>query len=543
MAIKKIKIWNFKKYKQFECEFNSGINILVGDNECGKSTILDAIHLALTGTYRGRYIKDEITPYLFNNETVREYVDAIDFNRPIAPPSLKIEIYFEGSINPEFEGDNNSDKINKVEGISFSLVFSDQYKEEYEKLVKQNEIHSLPTEYYNAVWESFARDHSITTRSIPLKSIFIDSSNYRYQNGSDAYISRLIKDILEPDDVVSASQAYRKVIEQLAKERAIADINQKISNDSTIVKGNISLGADQGNRNSWETILMTQIDGIPFAYCGKGTQCVIKTELALSAKKANNAKVILIEEPESHLSHTSLNSLISAISARYGDKQIIMSTHSSFVANKLGLSNLLLLNDAKTIRLTDLLSSEFFKKLPGYDTLRLLLCKKAILVEGSSDELIVQRAYMDTHSGSLPIEDGIEVISVGTAFLRFLEIAECLNINTAVVTDTDGNIDALKKKYKKYLDKTYNGNIKICYDECIDKIEGDDFNYDTLEPKMLKANSLDLFNNIFKTNYSDIHDLQKHMKSNKTECALAIFNAKQSINYPEYIKKAICDDE
>ena len=35
---------------------------------------------------------------------------------------------------------------------------------------------------------------------------------------------------------------------------------------------------------------------------------------------------------------------------------------------------------------------EFFKKVAGYDTLRLILCKKSILVEGDSDELVVQRA-------------------------------------------------------------------------------------------------------------------------------------------------------
>ena len=35
------------------------------------------------------------------------------------------------------------------------------------------------TEYYVASWRSFARDHDITTRTIPIKSFFIDSSNYR----------------------------------------------------------------------------------------------------------------------------------------------------------------------------------------------------------------------------------------------------------------------------------------------------------------------------------------------------------------------------
>lgn len=41
---------------------------------------------------------------------------------------------------------------------------------------------------------------------------------------------------------------------------------------------------------------------------------------------------------------------------------------------------------------------------------------QAILVEGDSDELIVQRAYMDSHRGKLPISDGIDIISVGISF-------------------------------------------------------------------------------------------------------------------------------
>ena len=50
MAIKKIKIENFKCFEGiFVLELNSGLNILVGNNEAGKSTILEAIHIALTG--------------------------------------------------------------------------------------------------------------------------------------------------------------------------------------------------------------------------------------------------------------------------------------------------------------------------------------------------------------------------------------------------------------------------------------------------------------------------------------------------------------
>lgn len=50
MAIEKVIIQNFKKFKNpFEIKFNEHINLLVGDNESGKSTILEAIHVALTG--------------------------------------------------------------------------------------------------------------------------------------------------------------------------------------------------------------------------------------------------------------------------------------------------------------------------------------------------------------------------------------------------------------------------------------------------------------------------------------------------------------
>lgn len=546
MAIRKIKIQNFKGFRKFETEFNPGMNILVGDNESGKSTILEAIHLAFTGVYCGHGIRNEISPYLINQSAIDEYLSSLNGEHPLSPPEMKIEIFFNGSIDPNFEGNQNSDKQDKIEGFLFSIEFAKEYQEEYEKLIEQKDIHSLPIEYYVASWCSFARDQKITPRIIPIKSFFIDSSNYRYQNGSDVYISRIVRDLLEPDDVIAISQAHRKMIESFAQDQAITNINKKISDESTIVEGKVSLSADQGNKNSWENSLVTRIADIPFSHIGKGAQCIIKTELALSHKRANNAQIILIEEPESHLSFSKLNKLTSAIAKKYEEKQIIISTHSSFVANKLGLSNLILLRDRKTIRLSEIPSVDFFKKMPGYDTLRLVLCKKAILVEGASDELVLQRAYMDTHNGKLPIEDGVDVISVGLTFLRFLEISERLNVQTCVVTDNDGNVDALKKKYNDYLGENKKQNIEICFDEIVDSpdpADGDKYNYNTLEPKILKVNSLKLFNEIFGTKCATEKQLRKYMENSKTECALAIFNSDKSIKYPEYILRAILNEQ
>lgn len=543
MAIEKVIIQNFKKFKDpFEISFNENINLLVGDNESGKSTILEAIHVALTGRYAGRSIRNQLSAYLFNSETVQEYLESVESGHPSAPPQIMIEIYFKSGTIPEYEGNGNSKNNDGKEGIKFTIEFSEKFKADYGKLLKSQKLTSLPIEFYEAKWFSFSRDEKMP-KFIPVKSVMIDSSNYRYQNGSDVYISRVVKDFLEAEDITAITQAHRNMIDEFSKNEAIQTINKKISDASTVMNGKISLSADQGVQNSWESSLVTQVDGIPFAHAGKGAQCVIKTQLALSHKQAEKANVILMEEPESHLSFSRLSELMAAIQKAASGKQIIASTHSSFVANKLGLENLLLLSGSNCCSMKDLPKDtfEFFKKVAGYDTLRLILCKKAILVEGDSDELVVQRAYMDTHDGRLPIQDGIDVMTVGgVTFKRYLEIAQVLEKPTAVVTDNDGNIEAVKRKYKKYEGISY---IRICVDETVDtgklRLSNKKFNYNTLEPKILKENGRELLNDIFGTTFQTDDEMHKYMHFHKTDCAIDIFESATKIKYPKYIMRAI----
>jgi len=545
MIIRKVKIENYKCFKEFSIELDEGINILVGDNESGKSTILEAIHLALTGLLNGRYLKNELTQYLFNNEVVTDYVKSLKDKdgAPKGPPQILIEVFMSGDNLAEFEGDNNSRKAPDC-GVWLKIAFKEDYKSEYEELVKNGNVETIPIEYYEPVWESFARDQ-ITPRTIPIKSAFIDSSSHRYLNGSDVYISRIIRENLEPKEVVDISQAYRRMKEAFMAEEAIQTINKRIKSSAKISEKDVKLSVDLSSRNAWETSLMTYLDGIPFHHIGKGEQCIVKTQLALGHKKAKEANLILLEEPENHLSHSKLNQLISTIKANCEDKQILVSTHSSFVANKLGLGSLILLNEGGTVRLKELSpeTKSFFERLSGYDTLRLILCKKAILVEGDSDELVVQKAYMTQNQNKLPIEDRIDVISVGTSFLRFLEIAEKLNKTVSVVTDNDGNVAALKKKYENYLNDKSKCNIAICFDETEDsgdlEIGGKKFNYNTLEPKLLKVNGLKAMTAILGTDHTGVDELHRYMKSNKTECALKVFDATRKVVYPQYILDAI----
>jgi putative ATP-dependent endonuclease of the OLD family len=145
-------------------------------------------------------------------------------------------------------------------------------------------------------------------------------------------------------------------------------------------------------------------------------------------------------------------------------------------------------------------------------------------VEGPSDELIVQRAFIDRY-GVSPLERGVDVISVKSlAFKRFLEIAALLNIDARVVTDNDGDVVKLKARYADYIDR-------IHFD--------DDDAVRTLEPQLLKANTLAILNSVLGKTYATAQELLDHMEINKTECALKVFNSLTKISYPKYILDAI----
>lgn len=543
MRIAKVNIENFKSFKgKFSLRLNQGMNILVGNNEAGKSTILEAIHLALTGILSGRYLKNELSQYLFNRTVEKEYIQSLSTKTPLPPPHISIELFMIGEGCPAlvpFEGNGNSEKADDC-GFFFRIEFDSQYQTEYAELIKTNSIKTIPIEYYKISWMSFARD-PITTRSIPIKSALIDSASARTQNGSDTYISRIIRDNLEDKERVAISQAHRQMKEAFMEVATIKAINAKINTSANITEKPVSISVDLSTQNAWETSLMTYLDEIPFHYVGKGEQSIVKTSLALGHKKSQEANVILLEEPENHLSHSKLNELIGKITKNIGTKQIIISTHSSFVANKLGLDCLIFLNDKKSTRLDDLSpdTKDFFLKLAGYDTLRLILCRKAILVEGDSDELVVQKAYMLNNNGKLPIENGVDVISVGTSFLRFLEIAQRIGKPVCVVTDNDGNVDAVRKKYDDYLGMKAKENIRICFDEEVDNGTMKDFNYNTMEPKLVKANNSATISKILGKSFSADDDLHKFMFSHKTECALKIFRTEDPLKFPDYILSAI----
>jgi putative ATP-dependent endonuclease of OLD family len=528
MHITKVVIKNYRCLKDTTVDLNAHLNILVGNNECGKSTFLEAVNLALSGLLNGRSIHTELHTHLFNAGATSEYIHSLK-TTPKPPPVVLIELHLEDvDALAKLKGKNNSLKLN-VPGLKIIIEFNEDYDTEYATYVADPSlIKSIPVEYYAVRWRNFA-DNDVTARSIPIKPCFVDASTIRNNNAASRYILDTVKEGLSKKQQVDLALSYRMMKDRFLTERKVADINAFLAaKKGDVSDKTLSISLDTSSRATWEAGIVPHLDDIPMPLVGKGEQNSVKIKLAM--EESAESHLFLIEEAENHLSFSNLNVLIKHISDKRADRQLLITTHSSFVLNKLGLESVLLFANGKTLALTSLKTGtkDYFSKLPGYDTLRLILANRAVLVEGPSDELIVQKAFLMKY-GKMPLERGVDVISVGSlAFKRFLDIALVLDANVDVVTDNDGDIDKLKEKYEGYDDV---GLIAIWYDE--------DVSHPTLEPQMVTANGRDLVNKILGKSYATDEDLLKYMRENKTECALKFFETTTAWNVPKYISHVV----
>ncbi len=531
MFISNVVIKNYRCLSDSVIELNSNLNIIVGDNECGKSTFLEAVYLGLSGQLNGRSILSELHPHLFNAGVVAHYIDGLVNKTPSPPPSILIEIYFaDDPALARLKGKNNSKKED-APGVKLLIEFNDDYKSEYASYIEDPRlIKTVPVEYYIVRWRDFA-DNDITSRSIPIKPCFIDASTIRNNAAASRYVLDIVKDSLTKKQQVDLALSYRMMKDRFLADAKVEEINKSLAKKKGHISDKaLSLSLDTSSRANWESGIMPHLDDVPMPLVGKGEQNSVKLKLAMESSAESH--LFLIEEAENHLSFSNLNILIEHISDRRGDRQLLITTHSSFVLNKLGLESVLLFSNGKsaTLKSLDPSTQDYFLKLPGYDTLRLILSKRAILVEGPSDELIVQKAFQMRH-GKMPLEMGIDVITVSSlAFKRFLDIAKILGTRVDVVTDNDGDVAKLKKKYEEYFTSTH---VRVQFDE--------NEALRTLEPQLLESNGRELVNAIIGKSYDADGDLLKYMGDNKTECALKFFVTQTAWKVPEYIARAIAE--
>ena len=529
MTIERVIVRNFKGLKETELTFGKGVNILVGDNETGKSTVLEAINLALTKQLNRRDAGYDLHPFLFHQSIVQEFVQSVRDGSVVSPLEIDIEVYLtDDPALAEHKGTNNSRNAD-CPGVRLRIELDEKFREEYQAYIADTErIRTVPVEFYHVDWRNFA-DEPLTSRSKPLQPALVDPSALTNTYAANRYVLELARDFLTRKQKVDLALSYRQLREVFQSDVTVAGINRELAKQQGVVSDReLSVALDMTARSSWDTSVTPHLDDLPLTLVGKGEQTSVKVKLALEASEA--CEVLLIEEPETHQSPGNLNRLLAHIADRVGDKQAILTTHSSFVLNKLGVDATIMFDGKTGVRLRDLPEStkRYFMKLPGHDTLRMVLAQRAILVEGPSDELIVQRAYNQLH-GKSPLEDQVEVISVNSlAFRRFLDIAVLLDLDVTVVTDNDGDPEKVRAKYAEHADSK---NIKVCY--------SNDAGLRTLEPNLVAVNGHEAINAILGTDYMDDETLIAHMEGNKADTALKLFESAEDLAVPEYIRHAV----
>lgn len=526
--ITKIKIHGYRIYKNLTLKPNPKLNLIVGANESGKSTLMEAIGLALTGRINGRAASEELNPYWFNSELIAEFVRERKSGNPVAWPEIRIELFLEnrdelqklcGAINTDLP-------TNACPGISITVLPDQAYSQDLEEWAKNASL-LLPVEYYSIDWRSFA-DETITNRPPQLATAIIDSRTVRSSTGVDYHMRHILNDALQPAERAAISVAYRKIKASMS-DTALKSVNERMAETHASLHDDpIVLAMDQSARTSWEGAVTPHINNIPFSMSGQGQQASVKIALAMS-RHSKRTNFVMVEEPENHLTHTSLTKLISRMESLASEhQQLFVATHSSFVINRLGLDGLHLLGGTKPLRLTDLNPETvaYFRKLPGYDTLRMVLAERIVLVEGPSDEIIFERIFKDTYQ-KRPMELGIDVISMrGLSLGRCLELCAALDKTVAAIRDNDGiDPDELRTPIQKWL---ADGRRAVF-------IGALEFGR-TLEPQLIHCNDESHLRKILKV--TDHAALETWMSREKTETAIRIAGAEESITPPTYLREA-----
>ncbi|GAB1270286.1 AAA family ATPase [Aurantivibrio infirmus] len=546
MKLKKLKIGNFKQFQSQEFHFNEDINIIVGDNESGKSTVLEAIEICLNFLYRGKPLNMELSTDLFNNQSIADYLSSDKSQDKL--PEILIEAFLEG--NPDLKGDNNSDKLDD-QGIFVRIYFDPDLADSYESFVTEpDKVITLPVELYKIEWYSFAWNR-ITRHNKKISCLFVDPARLHPSFGRTKYINSIINAALEKNARSTLNLNYRQLKSRFDDEPDVIAINKKLDADNVITDKSLKITADIASTTSWESSLQLAVDEVSFDQVGKGEQNQIQIKLALE-NKAKDVDIVMLEEPENHLSHINLVKLISHIEKKNSDKQIFLTTHSSYVLNKLSIENLCLVANGYT-RLKDIDKEtvKTLRRLPGYDTLRVVLAQKLVLVEGPSDELLLKKIYLNKH-GCLPEEHGIDIIVVrGIGFKNYLNIAKPLNHPVRVVKDNDGNYE---KKITEWSKPYEDCKGIVCFSS-----EDDDLH--SLEPALIGANEatieeLDLLASVMlSTQTYNLYEKEGGLPAKKTylrnwftceksggrkvDSAIRIFDSKEVIKYPSYLVKAV----
>lgn len=525
--ITRIKATNYRCFEHLDFKPNQHMNIFVGDNEAGKSTILEVIALTIGGRIRGRWAADDLNPYWFNQAVVKRFFEEHRDGKNPALPEIDLEVYFSvdtpGSERLKAIHNSNGEDC---PGLRLRVVPDPDRSDEQTEYFRQKDLPELiPTDLYMVDWRDFS-DEKVTRQPRGLGFASVNMSTATSSSGVDYKLRQLLRDFVTPKESAQIALEHRRAKAKITSG-ILSEVNERIENDGSSF--GVGLQMDQSANANWDVSVTPHIDETPFSLLGQGRQVSTKIALAMS-RSSERTQFVLIEEPENHLSHTGLMKMLDSISCLSNGRQLFITTHSSYVLNRLGLDQLHLMHNSRVVPFTtktitsDTIS--YYQKQSGYDTLRLATAEKVVVVEGPSDEMIFNYAFELT-TGKSPRAQGVDVVALGTRGKRALELAKALGKKIAVLRDNDGQDPSHWRTEAGDLLESGQREMFI----------GEDTDLNTLEPQIAAVNDHIVLRGVLGLGSTD--DVVDYMLKNKTQAAWVIVNSKQSLKWPSYIQEAI----
>lgn len=517
MYISKIKLHNFRRFRDIEICFNKDRNILVGDNESGKSSVLQAIDLCARGS-RHR-IEDIGVETLFNVSAVREFMEGD--KRIDKLPDLYVELYLADIVDEDLEGNENSDNA-YTNGVRL-LIEPDKTLSRQTLEVLQVEQASFPFEFYSISFSTFSGD-SFNGYTKKVKTVMLDNSTIGNEYALNEYITTIYGAALSQVEKLSTKHSY-------GNSKSGFKVGVLSSYNSKLPEG-YSFALKNTGKNCLENDLTIEMGGVPISEKGTGVQCVVKTQLALS--RTRDIPVILLEEPENHLSHLNMRKMIVDIE-NSKNAQLFISTHSDLISTRLDLRNCILMNSETPVTTVSLDfidegTAQFFMKSPDNNMLQFVLAKKVVLVEGDAEFILMEAFCKKVFNHSLS-EMEIDVIAVdGKCFKRYLEIAKQLGVKVAVVTDNDRDYAAnIASAYNEYVNNEYT-NVKVFADTNNERY--------TFEVAIYEDNAA-ICNELFGADRRTL-TVQNYMLANKAEAAYKLLTQmEEKLVVPQYVRDSL----
>jgi len=446
-----IKLWNFRKFgdtnfdlnnPHFNLYLNENLNVFIGENDSGKSTIIDSIKLVLK-THSFEWIKVTENDFYKNSNRLRIEI----IFKGLKPNEAR---YFTEWLGWDGEGDKATPKLRLIYDVNRNSerIFPADVKAGMDDIG-----YSLSAE---------AREFLKVTYLRPLRDAEHELIPKKYSRLSQILLSHEAFEDRENHELIKIYKNFNKSIENYfhAKDFSGTDISDekgkklKDTIDSFISdfckkgdKGEFK-AANESMRSILEKLELSIKD---FYNPGLGTlnRLFMAAELLhLNKENWDGLRLGLIEELEAHLHPQAQMKVIESLQ-KLNDIQLILTTHSPNLASKVKLDNLILFNNNYAFSLRkgetklDNADYDYLEKFLDVTKANLFFAKGVIIVEGWSEALLLPE--LAKKLGYDLTKNEISVVNVGNLgfshfsriFLRKDTTAREMNVKVAIITDCD----------------------------------------------------------------------------------------------------------